>query len=231
MNRSSLPHKRKKVNPRTMNTNKFLKLFAPKDRKFYGLFEQDADNLLATAKALKTLFHTSQNGDWQALIKEVEHLEHIGDDITHQIFKQLSVNFITPFDREDIHYLATAMDDVVDYMQAAAQRLELTHIQAVTEPMRQLVDLVEKSALEVHTAVMGLREMNYEKTNQVLVRIHSLENQADEIFDAGISDLYLHETNAIELLKQQQMLDILEMATDKCEDVANVIESILLKYA
>lgn len=214
-----------------MSTNKFLKLFAPKDRKFYGLFEQDADNLLATAKALKTLFYSPKNGEWKNLIKEVERLEHIGDDITHQIFKQLSINFITPFDREDIHYLAAAMDDVVDYMQAAAQRLELTHIQAITPPMQQLVDLVEQSALEVHAAVMGLREMNYEKTKQVLVRIHSLENQADEAFDAGISNLYLHETNAIELFKQQQMLDMLETATDKCEDVANVIESILLKYA
>ncbi|MBK7873039.1 MAG: DUF47 domain-containing protein [Saprospiraceae bacterium] len=214
-----------------MSMNKILTFFAPKDRKFYALFTQNADNLLATAEALKTLFHTPKNGEWKALIEEIERLEHIGDDITHKIFTQLSLNFITPFDREDIHYLASAMDDVVDYIQAAAQRLELMHIEEITPPMRDLADVVEKCASEVHLAVIGLQEMNYNKTKEILVRIHSLENQADELFDKSISDLYQNEKNAIELLKKQQMIDILETATDKCEDVANVVESILLKYA
>lgn len=214
-----------------MNLNKVLNLFAPKDKVFYSLFAKDAENLLLAAKTLKELFTIAGNGRREELITEVERLEHVGDDITHEIFTQLSVNFITPFDREDIHGLASAMDDVVDYIQAAAMRLNLTNIDQISEPMAELANLIEQSALQVHLAVQELRGMDYKKISQILVEIHRLENLADDAFDRGISALFDFEKDPITLIKYQQMLDVLENATDRCEDVANVINTIILKYA
>lgn len=214
-----------------MNLNKILTLFAPKDKVFYSLFAKNAENLLLAARTLKELFTIAGNKRRRELIQEIERLEHVGDDITHEIFTQLSINFITPFDREDIHDLATAMDDVVDFIQAAAMRLELTNIDQITEPMTELADLIEKSAVQVHLAVTELKGLDYKKISQILVEIHRLENMADTAFDKGISALFDHEKDPITLIKYQQMIDVLENATDRCEDVANVINSIILKYA
>jgi len=214
-----------------MNLNKVLTLFAPKDKVFYGLFAKDAENMLLAARTLKELFTIAGNKRRAELVQEVERLEHVGDDITHEIFTQLSVNFITPFDREDIHSLASTIDDVVDYIQAAAMRLDLTNIDQITEPMVELADLIERCAVQVHLAVTELKGMDYKKISQILVEVHRLENLADTAFDKGISALFDHEKDPIALIKYQQMLDVLENATDRCEDVANVINSIILKYA
>ncbi|MFN7120273.1 MAG: DUF47 domain-containing protein [Saprospiraceae bacterium] len=214
-----------------MNLNKILTLFAPKDRVFYALFAKDAENMLLAARTLKELFTIAGNNRRVELVQEIERLEHVGDDITHEIFTQLSLNFITPFDREDIHALASRIDDVVDYIFAAAMRLDLTNIDKVTEPMTELADLIERCALQVHLAVTELKGLDYKKISEILVEVHRLENLADTAFDKGISDLFDHEKDPITLIKYQQMLDILENATDRCEDVANVINSIILKYA
>ncbi len=214
-----------------MNMNKVLTLFSPKDKVFYSLFAKDAENLLLAARTLKELFTIAGNKRRKELIEEITRLEHVGDDITHEIFTQLSINFITPFDREDIQALTSTMDDVVDFIQAAAMRLELTHIEEITEPMTELAGLIEQCAVQVHLAITELKGLDYKKISQILVEIHRLENMADRAFDRGISALFEQEKDPITLIKYQQMIDILENATDRCEDVANVINTIILKYA
>lgn len=212
-----------------MKLNQLLTFFAPKDKKFHLLFAKSGANLLETAKTLRELFNTKEAGKRSELIRKINTLEHIGDSITHEIFTELSANFITPFDREDIHYLASSLDDVVDYIHASAQRLELTQIDKITESMKDISEVIEASATEVHKAILELRNVKFDRIHDILVRIHSLENQADDIYDQAISDLFARETNAITLIKYQQMMDNLEIATDKCEDVANAIESIVIK--
>ena len=162
----------------------------------------------------------------------MEIAEHANDDLTHTIFTDLARNFITPIDREDIHALATSLDDVADFILAAAKNLELFGIKKPDETCRELARLVHEGCQIVQLAVQGLRTMA--KTggnNEFVVRINSMENQADEVFDRAIQRLFATETDPIQLIRMRDMYSTLELATDKCEDVGNVIESIMLKYA
>ena len=178
---------------------------------------------------LNELFNAPKD-QWHGLIKKIEDLEHVGDEITHEIFTQLSANFITPFDREDIIHLASAMDDVADYIFASAKRLELYKIDEQTDSMRRLGEIIEQSAHELHIAMTELRSVNnYVRVREALVRINSLENHADDVFNMAIADLFEHEKDAIKVIKYQEIYSNLEIATDKCEDVANAIESIIIK--
>ncbi|MFZ4059204.1 MAG: DUF47 domain-containing protein, partial [Ferruginibacter sp.] len=158
--------------------------------------------------------------------------EHRGDEITHQIFLELSKNFITPFDREDIHYLASAIDDVADYIHGSTSRILYYKIDNISDHIKKLSELIMQSTKELEKAVVELRNMkNLRKITDACVRINSIENQADYVFDTAVAQLFEFESNAIELIKQKEVLGSLETATDKCEDAANVIESIIVKYA
>ncbi|MBL7791552.1 MAG: DUF47 domain-containing protein [Saprospiraceae bacterium] len=212
-----------------MNLNQLLTFFAPKNANFQVLFSKSSANLVEAAKTLRELFHTDVASVRHDLINRIEALEHKGDNITHEIFKELSSNFITPFDREDIHYLASSLDDVLDYIHTSAQRLELMKITTITAPMKELADILVTSALEIDKAMGMLKNVHSDGFKQILVNIQSLENQADAVFDHAIAELYANETDAIVLMKYQQVIDHLETATDKCEDVANVIETIMIK--
>lgn len=164
------------------------------------------------------------------LLKKISDLEHVGDEITHQIFTELSTNFITPFDREDISYLASSLDDIVDYIDGSAKRLETYKIGDTSSAMKKLCEIIEHSAKEIHVAVSNLKDMsNVVRVREAIVRINSLENHADDIFDNAIADLFENEKDAIKIMKVKEVLSNMETATDKCEDVANVIETIIVK--
>ena len=166
------------------------------------------------------------------LIKEIEHVEHIGDNITHMIFNELGRNFITPFDREDIHALTSSIDDVLDLIQGSAKRIELYKVTVISEPMVLLSDIILKGAIELNVAVLNLEGMKrIDEIKAACVRINSLENNADDVFNLAIAKLFDVEKDAIQLIKTKEILQALETATDKCEDAANVIESIIIKYA
>lgn len=214
-----------------MNLNKVLTLFAPKDRIFYALFAKDAENLLLATRTLKELFTTAGNGRREALIEEIRQLERTGGDLTQEIFNQLSINFITPFDREDIHELTRAMYDVIDLIQAAAMRLDISRITEVTKPMMDLADLIEAGVIKVQLAINELKGLDYKKISAILKEIHQIEEQADEVFDNAIRALFDKEKDPIMLVKNQQVLEMLENATDRCDEVAKVINAIILKYA
>ena len=166
------------------------------------------------------------------IIREIEDLEHVNDDYTHRIFTELGRNFITPFDREDIHYLATALDDICDYIYAAAKKINFYKVNPDDIGFQKMAELILSSCNEVQKAVGELRDMkNLRKITDAMVIINSIENQADDIFDTSIEKLFENEPDAKEVIKKREIYQVMEIVTDKCEDAANVIESIIIKYA
>jgi predicted phosphate transport protein (TIGR00153 family) len=215
-----------------MSANSIFQYFIPKDRKFYPLFEEASANLVAISKVLYEALTTSSLEKRKIFIREIEKLEHIGDDITHRIFQEVGTSFITPFDREDIQQLASVLDDVLDYIHGSAKRIELYKVDVIHPSMIKLSELIIECSDELNVAISGLRSMkNVHKIREALVRINSIENHADDVFDNAVARLFEDEKDAIEIIKIKEVLSALETATDKCEDAANVIESVIIKQA
>ena len=208
-----------------------LKMFAPKSGKFFDAFSKATTNLVAMSEKFKELLEAEEQSR-DAIVREIHDLEHVGDQITHELFTELSENFITPFDREDIHYLSTSLDDVADYINGTASRISLYQLKDIDQVMHGLSSVLHRQILEIHSAIQNLQNMkNAQRVREAIIRINDLENEADNIFDLAIARLFSEETNAIEMIKKKEILSVLETATDKCEDAANVIESIIIKYA
>lgn len=206
--------------------------FQPKDKVFFSLFEKATANLIEISNALVEMVNSSSVTRRKELIREIERLEHVGDSITHETFHELSANFITPFDREDIHALISAIDDIADYIHGSSKRIDIYKVEVMTPSIIKLAELIQKSSEELNNAVAELRNMkNINKIKEACVRINSIENHADDIFDMEIAKLFEEEKNAVEIIKMKEVLSALETATDMCEDAANVLESILVKNA
>ncbi|MEI9945693.1 MAG: DUF47 family protein [Chitinophagaceae bacterium] len=215
-----------------MAKNSFLKFFMPKNRIFFELFEEVADNSAKMGSILKDIVAEPDFDKRSALISQIEDLEHANDELTHSIFTELGRNFITPFDREDIHMLATALDDVADYIYASAKKINFYRVNPNDIGMQKMAELIEQGANHVRTAVVELRDMkNMRNITEALVKINSIENQADDIFDMSIERLFATEPDAKEVIKKREIYQVMEIVTDKCEDASNVIESIIIKYA
>jgi uncharacterized protein len=215
-----------------MAANSFLKIFLPKDRVFYSLFEQVSDRVLEMAKLLKDLVDEPDFSKRAAVISKIEDLEHENDELTHKIFTELGRNFITPFDREDIHYLASSLDDIADYIYACAKKINFYRVDPVDHGLHRFAELIYLSTEQVRNAVKELRNMkNLRVMTEALVKINSIENQADDLFDHSIERLFAEEPDAKEVMKLREIYQVMEIATDKCEDAGNVIESIIIKYA
>ncbi len=196
------------------------------------MFEKLTEHVTIMGKLLSDEVRESDFDNRATIIAQIEDLEHVCDDFTHQIFTELGRNFITPFDREDIHYLATSIDDVADYIYASAKKINFYKVNPNDSGIHKMAELIEQGAIELNKAVHELRNMkNMRVITDALVKINSLENQADDIFDLSIEKLFDQEPDAKEVIKKREIYQIMESATDKCEDAANVIESIILKYA
>jgi uncharacterized protein len=212
--------------------NSILKIFLPKDRIFYQLFESVAKELVKMGDKLKEMVNEPDYDVRAKYLKELEDMEHVNDDLTHQIFMELGRNFITPFDREDIHYLASALDDIADYIYATAKKINFYRVNPDDIGIRKFGDIIPLGCVAVHNAVTELRNMkNMRQITDALVSINSIENQADDIYDMSIERLFATEPDAKELIKKKEIYQVMEIVTDKCEDAANVIESIIVKYA
>jgi predicted phosphate transport protein (TIGR00153 family) len=216
-----------------MSLNSIFQYFVPKDKKiFFPLFEQAANNVVTMSNILVEAVNSDDSVTREELFKQIDKLENKGDELTHQIYLELGKNFITPFDREDIHSLATAIDDVADFIQGSANRMSLYQIDDYNDHIRKLCDLILQAALDLEKAVRELKDLkNVRNIADSCIRINSVENQADYVFDRAVADLFLYETDAIRLIKYKEILAALETATDRCEDAANVMESILVKNA
>ncbi|MCY7310307.1 MAG: DUF47 family protein [Chitinophagaceae bacterium] len=215
-----------------MALQSFLKIFMPKNRIFYELFEKVAINVEIMGSVLKAVVAEPDFDKRAALITKLEDLEHANDEFTHNLFTELGRNFITPFDREDIHYLASSLDDIADYIYAAGKKINFYRVNPNDTGMQKFAELIEQGAAQVKIAVVELRDMkNMRAITEALVKINSIENQADDVFDFSIEKLFASEPDAKEVIKKREIYQVMEIVTDKCEDASNVIESIIIKYA
>lgn len=215
-----------------MALQSFLKIFMPKNKVFYELFENVAENVGKMGSLLRDVVAEPDFDKRAQIITQIEDLEHANDELTHSLFTELGRNFITPFDREDIHYLATALDDIADYIYASAKKINFYKVNPNDIGLQKFSELIEQGAQQVKLAVGELRDMkNMRNITEALVKINSIENQADDIFDFSIERLFETESDAKEVIKKREIYQVMEIVTDKCEDASNVIESIIIKYA
>ncbi len=204
--------------------------FMPREEKFFGLFEESAHNMVKTAQGLKRL--TDSWEDVEKRVSEITELEHQGDTITHQIMEQLHRTFITPFDREDIALLAHTLDDVVDFIHAAADAMLLYKVNSPSQRTKELADIIVQATTEVERAMPRLRHRA--ELKQILpycVEINRLENAADRVYRSAIAELFDDSTDVAQTINWREIYEHMETATDRCEDVANVLEGVALKHA
>jgi uncharacterized protein len=216
-----------------MNIDKILKFFVPKDHSFFPLFESDVQNLVKATELLKELLASTEIEDHERLYKEIKDVEHIGDEITNKTYEQLNKSFITPFDREDIHELTANIDDVVDSINGIARRICLYRPKKMMPIYLELAQLVYEGAKEVETAVHCLKDpvANKEKITRACGIVTAIEHKADELYFAGVSELFEKEEDPKELIKNNKILEILERCVDEEEDVTDTLKAILIKMA
>ncbi len=202
----------------------------PREEKFFTLFEDSARNMVKTALGLKELLDNWTNVEGR--VAEITELEHEGDSITHRIMSQLNRTFVTPFDREDIQSLAHTMDDIVDFIHAAADAMLIYKIARPSSRARELADVIVQGAVEVEKTVKLLRNRSgLRNIPEHCVELNRLENMADRIYRAALAELFEDTTDLAEVIKWREIYDHMESATDRCEDVANVLEGVALKHA
>lgn len=209
-----------------------LNFLVPKEKKFFPLFDKSADNLVQSSELLKKLMSTNDQYEKETLIVQIKEHETTGDNITHQIYEELNKTFITPFDRDDIHGLTSAIDDVVDLIDSASQKIKLYKPRSYMDEFLTISGLILDASKEIKVAVAELKNIkNPDKCNCACIRINEIENKADIIYHYALSQLFEKETDAIELTKKKEILESLERATDRAEDVSDVIRTILIKNA
>ncbi len=203
-------------------------LLIPREKIFFQLLEQESKNVLAGAHALNDLI---QNFDRLAEKRnKIKDIEHNGDNIVHSIWDQLVKTFITPIDREDISKLASLYDDVLDYIEAVANRLYLYEVRSPTEPMRRFTDIVVKSVEEIDFAFASIQKIKAGEVESRIIEVDRLENEADVVLNESVAALF--KTNdAIAIIKLKEIYELMETITDKCEDVVQVIRDIILEYS
>lgn len=212
--------------------NSIFAIFSPKNKKFYDFFEQMVDKLVEMAEKFNQLVKESNPDRRAALHRELENLEHSCDDTTHFLFTELSRNFITPFDREDIHYLASSLDDIADYIYSSAKKINFYRLDPNDEGVHKMALLIQEGTLAIRDSVYELRNLkDIRKITTSLIRVNAIENEADDLFDMSIDRLFEIENDIKILIKRRELYQSMENATDKLEDAGNVIESIIIKYA
>lgn len=196
------------------------------------MFESLADCLTQSAELLAKIIASPTPAQQEDTFKEIKQLEKKADNIAHGVFDALDVTFITPFDREDIHQLTSKMDDVLDYINSASQQIKLYQPQKLVPQFNEMMMVIIHGCQQVQIAVKELRNLkNPENITTACVKINELENLADDIYHKLISELFTTEGNAIELIKNKEILETLELTTDALEDVSDVLKTIIIKSA
>jgi len=204
-----------------------LQRFMPQDGDFFVLFEKQAENVVLGAQAFVRMLEHFSGVPEQ--VQSIKAIEHNGDEITHQIFRKLNSTFITPFDREDIHELGSTMDDVIDLIDAAASRFVLYRVTHLRPGTVDLCKVLAAATVELKEAVYAMQSPD--KALHRVIEINRLENESDRICRTLIAQLFEEEKNPVEIIKWKEIFEVIETAVDKCEDVSNVIESVILKNA
>ncbi len=200
----------------------------PKDTKFFAMFKEMTVRIIEGAELLKDMLDNFE--DPATSQRKIKDIEHKGDSQTHDIIKKLNKSFITPFDREDIYALSAALDDILDLIDASAQRFVMYNVERPTPEAKELAFLILKSCQTLDKAV-GLLGGRLEPISEYCVEVNALENEADRVCREAISRLFDEEKDPIQLIKWKEIYETLERATDKCEDAANILESVVVKNA
>ncbi len=198
----------------------------PREERFFDLFVEDAANVLGAARLFEAMLRTYDAPEQRA--REIRDAEHRGDELSHEIGRRLESTFVTPFDREEIHALISALDDVIDFIEESADTFILYRIEAPTAVAIQQAAIIVKQCEQLHEALSNLR--GFKGLERYWIEVHRLENEGDQLARKAIADLFSG-GDAIEIIKWKDVYAQLEAAIDKCEDVANIIERITIKHA
>ena len=194
------------------------------------MFQRISANVLVGARALEEMLQKLPHENGSA--KKVLDIEHEGDILTHEIIEAINATFITPFDREDIHNLAARLDDILDFVEGAADRCILYQVKPTVPFALKLAHVIVESAEQIDLLMKDLRELkNQRLIFDRFIEVNRLENEGDKILREAIKYLFARETNALEVIKWKEIYELLEAATDRCEDVANIVEQVVVKYA
>lgn len=205
----------------------FLQRFMPRDGDFFALFQKQAENIVSGAQAFTKMLEHYTGVPEQ--VQSIKAIEHQGDEITHLIFRKLNQTFITPFDREDMHELCGTMDDVIDLIDAAASRFVLYRVDSVRPGTIDLTKVLGAATAELSAAIHAMESPD--KALHCIIEINRLENESDRICRTLIAQLFEEEKDPVQIIKWKEIFEVIETAVDKCEDVSNVIESVILKNA
>jgi hypothetical protein len=201
----------------------------PKDERFFALLLRAAQNGCAGAERLVQLMTHYESP--QTAAQTIKEIEHQGDEITHELIRKLDQTFVTPLDREDIHRLAGAVDDVIDFIEAVSDRLVLFKIPQPTHAAIELAQLIHQAMEEICRSVALLGTKGQDLIYKHCIEIKRLEERADQLNREAIARLFEQQSDPISVIKWNEIYEFLEEATDRCEDVANILESIVLKHA
>jgi hypothetical protein len=199
----------------------------PREERFFDLFVEDAANVLGAARLLEAMLRSYDQLERRA--GELRDAEHRGDEISHDIGRRLEATFVTPFDREEIHGLISGLDDVLDYIEEVADTFVLYRISAPTAAAIEQAAIVVKQCEQIHEALGHLR--GFRGLEKYWIEVHRLENEGDRLARNAIAALFENERDAVELVKWKDVYALLEETIDMCEDVANIIERIVVKHA
>lgn len=201
--------------------------FLPKEDTYFVFFSEMTEKIQEAADILVEMMN-DPNRNYGSYLKRMKDVEHSCDDLAHKLTTKLNKSFITPFDREDIYHLSVALDDICDYIDAGARAIVMYGITEANVHSKQLARIIQDLSKEIHGAVLLLKKAD--GMNKYFMEVHRLENEADEVYFRAIGELFKDTTDPIEVIRWKEVYEILENATDRCESVANIIESIVLKH-
>jgi predicted phosphate transport protein (TIGR00153 family) len=202
--------------------------FLPREEEYFAFFSQMTSHIYDAAHELVEMLN-SPSSDYEQHSRRIKAFEHECDELTHNVVTRLNKSFITPFDREDIYLLSGALDDIVDLIDDAARAMVMYDIRETSPHARRFADVLQRMAIQLHEAVSML-----EKPNGIgprLVELHRLENEGDDIYHTAIAELFRNATDPLNVIKWKDIYEKLEAAVDRCENVANIIESVIIKHA
>lgn len=214
-----------------MDLTQLVKYFIPKEKKFYGMFNQAVGNCVDAAAELNKLFKSASEEEKKEIRQKIRMIEKKGDEITSVLFDELNRTFITPFDREDIHELTSQIDDVVDLIYSLSGKTEFYRFTKFSSYMVEMGDLLYQGSLHMQSAIAGLENLkSATKTLKDCKELRKIESKVDECYHKSISDLFDNEKDAIELIKQKEIIMNIEKISNKMEDVSDVVKTIIVKY-
>lgn len=213
-----------------MELDRIFSFLVPKDRKFFPLFNEVADNIVVASELFIKLLGEADLSKRMEYIKAIQEAEHVGDDLTRTLMNELNKTFITPFEREDIHVLVDRMDSIVDLLHGASKRIQMYNLSEFPKEFMQIAVIIHSAVLEIQLILQNVKNVNdFKLYINSCIKISEMETEVDDIYQSFLANLFENEINAIELIKKRDILAALEKAIDRCDDVAKVFSTLIVK--